>query len=245
VHGSPPDPRAGVPGGRHPLAAAAVAPSLRIEGLIADAARLGLSLTPGQAQLLLQHLVLLRRWNAVHNLTAIGGEDAALTHHLLDSLAIVPEIRRRTGDRPIRVLDVGSGGGLPGIPLAVAHPAAHVTVIDKVQKKVAFLTQAKVELRLANLQAVHARVEAWRAPHAFDVIVARALATLGPFVRWTRHLRAPHGFWAAMKAATWRTELTGLPSGIRVAEAIALEVPGLGERRELVLLEAFDELSAT
>lgn len=210
------------------------------ERLIDAAERLGVTLAPEQADLLLRHLALLRRWNAVHNLTAIDDEEAALTRHLLDCLAIVPAIRERTGGRPVRVLDVGSGGGLPAVPFAVAYPAAQVTAIDKVQKKVAFLTQVRAELRLPNLQAVHGRVEDWRAPHPFDVIVARALAPLGPFVAWTRHLLAPHGFWGAMKAGAWRAEVGGLPPGVRLVEALPLQVPGLGERRQLIVLDAQD-----
>lgn len=172
------------------------------------------------------------RWNAVHNLTAIRRGEDLLTHHLLDSLALVPHLVRCTRGEAVRVLDVGSGGGLPGIVLAVAVPQARLTLIDAVQKKCAFLTQAQLELRLDNVEVVHVRVERFQAP-LFDVIVSRALATLAQFVDWTRHLLKPEGCWLAMKGRTPAGELAELPPDI-VASLVGLNVPGLGEARHLV-----------
>ncbi len=174
-----------------PLAPAAV---------LAGAAGLGVDLSGSQADQLVRFAALLVRWNAVHNLTAISSPASILSHHLLDSLAILPSMSSIFGEKQCRVLDVGSGGGLPGIPLAIARPHWQVTVVDKVEKKVAFLTQAKVELGLSNLDCLHARVEDVKAP-PFDLIVSRAFSSLEDFVRVSAHLLAPGGWWAAMKGA--------------------------------------------
>ena len=123
----------------------------------------GCSLSGSQADALARYAALLLRWNAVHNLTAIEAPAQVLTHHLLDSLAIIPEMQRIADERSIRILDVGAGGGLPGVALAIAAPNLQVTLVDKVQKKIAFLTQAKVELALDNVDCVHSRVETLQA----------------------------------------------------------------------------------
>ena len=183
---------------------------------------------------------LLLRWNSVHNLTAIESPAHVLTHHLLDSLAIVPQIQSIRSGRPLRVLDVGAGGGLPGIPLAIAAAELHVTLIDKVQKKVAFLTQAKVELALNNVECIHARVETLPPEPPFELIVARAFASLAEFVRLTRHLLAARGWWCAMKGALPGTELNALKVSapdVRVVDAIRLQVPGLEAERHLILMQ--------
>ena len=178
------------------------------------------------------YAALLSRWNAVHNLTAIRAGEEMLTHHLLDSLALVPHFARITGGAPARVLDVGSGGGLPGVVLAIAAPQARLTLVDAVQKKCAFLTQARLELGLDNVEIVHARVEALRSP-LFDVIVSRALATLAQFVAWTRHLLRPEGCWLAMKGKMPEQEIAELPADVR-KNVISLSVPGLNEQRHLI-----------
>lgn len=208
-------------------------PDLRPEVIGAGATQLGVALDEAQLARLAEFARLLARWNATHNLTAIRGVDDMLTHHLLDSLALVPHFVRVTaGEAAARVLDVGSGGGLPGIVLAIAAPRARVTLVDAVQKKCAFLTQARLELGLGNVEVVHGRVEALLVP-PFDVIVSRALSTLAQFVAWTRHLLRPGGCWLAMKGALPAEELSELPPDVR-AEIIPLEVPGLKQRRHLI-----------
>jgi 16S rRNA (guanine527-N7)-methyltransferase len=182
---------------------------------------------------------LLLRWNAVHNLTSIEVPEEVISHHLLDSLAILGEIRRIVGDHVLRVLDVGAGGGLPGIPLAIADPDLHVTLVDKVQKKVAFLTQVKLELGLTNIECLHSRVEALRPVTPYDIVVARAFASLAELVRTTRHLLAPNGHWFAMKGALPRSELDelGRLPGVRVQATVKLHVPRLDAERHLIVLQ--------
>jgi 16S rRNA (guanine527-N7)-methyltransferase len=178
---------------------------------------------------------LLARWNRVYNLTAIRAGERMLTHHLLDSLSLVPPLRAvgaQQSRRPVRVLDVGSGGGLPGIPLAIACPQVEVTLVDTVQKKTAFLTQAALELHLTNVRVLHARVE--NLTGQFDVITSRAFAALADFVAWTRHLLAPGGCWLAMKGRLDPTELAALPPSVSVVASLPLQVPGLAEERHLL-----------
>ncbi len=199
-----------------------------------------MALSESQSDALSRYAALLLRWNAVHNLTAIESPAEVLTHHLLDSLAIVPEIQRISGTRSIQALDVGAGGGLPGIPLAIAAPNVHVTLVDKVRKKVAFLTQAKLELALSNVTCLHARVEALPPEPRFELIVARAFASLAELVRVTRHLLAPNGVWCAMKGALPLAELDELKRAmpdVCVARTIRLQVPHLDAQRHLVLMQ--------
>ncbi|MFN7570897.1 MAG: 16S rRNA (guanine(527)-N(7))-methyltransferase RsmG [Betaproteobacteria bacterium] len=203
----------------------------------AGARALGVELSAEQADQLAGYAGLLRRWNTVYNLTAIDSASDVLTHHLLDSLSIVPHFLKKLDNKDARVLDVGSGGGLPGIPLAIAFPSLRVTLLDKVGKKAAFLLQAKVELGLANVEVVHGRVEDYRPVQPFDAIVSRAFAALGDFVALTGHLLAPTGFWAAMKGPAADDERAGLPAAVRVSEDIPLTVPGLAAERRLLILE--------
>ena len=151
------------------------------DAIEAGAIPLGLALTHAQSVALERFGEMLLRWNAVHNLTAIETREAVLSHHLLDSLSVLPVIDRIFGDRVLRVLDVGAGGGLPGVPLAIARPRLSVTLVDKVQKKIAFLTQVKLELGLTNIECVHSRIEDLARP-PFDLILSRAFAALGDFV---------------------------------------------------------------
>lgn len=202
------------------------------EAIAGGAATLQVALAAAQAEQLAAYARLLTRWSTTHNLTAIRGGEETLTHHLLDSLSIVPHFLRVTAGGSARVLDVGSGGGLPGIVLAIAVPQARLTLVDAVQKKCAFLTQVQLELGLPNVEVIHARVETMREP-MFDVIVSRALATLDQFVRWTWHLLKPAGCWLAMKGRTPADELAVLPPEIGAA-VVPLSVPGLGEERHLI-----------
>lgn len=197
-----------------------------------------LGLTPSDAQLgaLLDYLALLQRWNATYNLTAVRDPAQMLTQHLADCLAVVAPLRRQLGD-PVgrQLLDVGSGGGLPGVVLAVLLPALTVTCVDTVGKKAAFIQQVAAELRLPNLRAAHARVETLRAPVA-DIIVSRAFSSLSDFVRLTRHLLAPSGVWMAMKGKLPSDEIKELASSADVFHVEPLRVPGLDAERCLVWL---------
>jgi 16S rRNA (guanine527-N7)-methyltransferase len=206
--------------------------------IAAGARELGLTLDPAQSSSLERYSALLARWNRTHNLTAIDKPGLVLSHHLLDSLAIVPELLKVAANQNLRILDLGSGGGLPGIPLAIACPQWHITLLDKVGKKVAFLNQAKLELRLANVDTVHSRAELLAPDHPYDLIVARAFASLVEFVAVSRHMLGPRGAWAAMKGALPTEELTALAS-IEPALAVTtvkLKVPRLAAERYLVLI---------
>ena len=207
---------------------------------LADAAgRLGLALADPQQRQLLDFCALLRKWNAVYNLTAIRDPQSMLVQHLFDCLAILPPLRERLGEGAV-VIDVGSGGGLPGVVLAVCAPGVQVHCVDAVGKKAAFVTQVRAELGLANLHSHHARVEQLVAGGELPVatlIVSRAFASLADFVSLTAHLLAPGGVWAAMKGAVPEDELAALPTGIRLAATITLDVPQLDARRHLLLLE--------
>ena len=196
---------------------------------------LGLELSDVQLGKLLDYVALLAKWNAVYNLTAIRDPRQMLIQHILDSLSIVPHLVQRN---PRTVLDVGSGGGLPGIVLAIVRPDWGVTVNDIVHKKTAFQAQAKAELGLTNLSVVTGRVETLR-PGAevsakFDVIVSRAFAELADFVTLARHLVAEQGAILAMKGVRPDDEIERLPAGAHVEQIIRLDVPFLDAERHLV-----------
>ena len=198
--------------------------------LAAGLTALGIAL-PEAAQLkLLAFRDLLLKWNRTYNLTALRDPQQVISHHLLDALAILPHV----GAGPL--LDVGSGGGLPGIPLAIARPDLSVTLVDTVQKKATFLQQAAIELELKNVAVHHARVEEMRGQYA--QISSRAFAELARFVSLTRHLLAPGGRWLAMKGALPDGEFKALPAGGEVAAIIPLAVPGLDAERHLIILKA-------
>lgn len=203
--------------------------------LTAAAGDLGLDITTGQAHALLDHLALLQRWNATYNLTAVRDPAAMLRQHLVDCLAMVPALKRYLGTHPQarRLLDAGSGGGLPGVVLAVMLPDLDVTCVDTVGKKSAFVRQAAGALSLPNLHAVHARVEAMNSA-PFDIITSRAFASLADFARWTEARLAPGGVWVAMKGATPNEELQALPATVEMFHVEPLQVPGLAAQRCLV-----------
>ena len=192
---------------------------------------LGLEPTPAQVQLLLGYVDLLQRWNAVYNLTAVRDRQAMLSQHLADCLAVVKPLQRQIAQG--RVLDVGSGGGLPGAVLAIMLPAVDVICVDTVSKKAAFVQQVAGALTLPNLHAVHARVETLALP-PFDLIVSRAFASLTDFAALTRTLLAPGGVWMAMKGKVPEAEMTALPRDIEVFHVEPLAVPGLDASRCLV-----------
>jgi 16S rRNA (guanine527-N7)-methyltransferase len=180
------------------------------------------------------YLALLAKWNAAYNLTAVRDPAQMRVQHLADCLAVVAPLRRQLGPRAqARILDVGSGGGLPGIVLAAAEPGWDVTCVDAVGKKAAFVRQVAGELALPNLHAEHARVEALQAP-PFDVITARAFAALPDFVRLTRPLLAPDGVWLAMKGKRPDDEIAALPGNVEVFHVEPLIVPGLDADRCLI-----------
>jgi 16S rRNA (guanine527-N7)-methyltransferase len=191
---------------------------------------LGLGLTVTQTATLERYLDLLEKWNRVYNLTAIRDRAQMLTHHLLDSLAVVPHVRGP------RVLDVGTGGGLPGIPIAIACPAMTVTLLDSNHKKTAFLNQAAAELPLPNVRVSAERIEAWDAAERFETIVSRAFSDLAEFVTASSRLLADGGRFVAMKGVHPFEEIERLPAGFVVNEVVKLHVPGLDAERHLVIV---------
>lgn len=195
---------------------------------------LALDLTETQIDTLLAYLALLQRWNATYNLTAVRDPAQMLTQHLADCLAVIGPLRRHCAGGPSRrILDVGSGGGLPGVVIAALNPSVEVTCVDTVGKKAAFIRQAAGELGLKNLFAEHARVEQLKtAP--FDVIVSRAFASLDDFTRLTRQHLAPQGAWMAMKGKASADEVAQLPADLTVFHVEHLSVPGLQAERCLI-----------
>jgi 16S rRNA (guanine527-N7)-methyltransferase len=186
--------------------------------------------------LLERYLGLLAKWNAAYNLTAVRDPTQMRTQHLADCLAVVEPLRRHlANDHAARVLDVGSGGGLPGVVLAMAEPTWQITCVDAVGKKAAFIRQVAAELVLPNLRVEHARVETLQTP-PFDVITARAFASLADLIRLTRALLTPAGVWMAMKGKRPDNELAALPAGVTAFHVEPLTVPGLDAERCLIWL---------
>lgn len=204
--------------------------------LKSGAAELGLSLSEAQFEQLLGYLTLIQKWNKVYNLTAVRDPQEMLTHHLLDSLTAVAPLLRHTHGEPAKVLDVGSGGGLPGIVLAICRPELDVSCVDTVGKKAAFIQQVAASLKLPNLHGIHARVETLTGP--FDVICSRAFASLPDFVTWSRGALAEQGVWMAMKGKHPQAEIDGLPADVQVFHVEPLTVPGLDAERCMVWMRA-------
>lgn len=192
---------------------------------------LKLELNEAQVEKLLDYLALLAKWNSVYNLTSVRDPMQMVTHHLLDSLAAVPAFRDAHN-----VLDVGAGGGLPGMVLAIARPDMKVSMIDTVHKKTAFLTQVKAELGLSNVTVYTMRVEQLQVKQPFDVITSRAFADLSDFVNWSGHLLAEGGQFIALKGVAPAEERERLPEPWKVSNLQPLEVPGLGAERHLVFI---------
>lgn len=198
--------------------------------------RLHLTLPVQTQQKLLDYLALVQKWNKVYNLTAVRDADKMLTYHLLDSLAVVPHVKTAK-----TILDVGSGAGLPGIPLALALPGAYVTLLDSNQKKAAFLHQAIIELQLDNAVAVCERVQKYQLNQTVSVVVSRAFADLAAFIEQAGRLVAPGGTLLAMKGvhpAAEIAQLTDHTGGFKLRGVTPLTVPGLQAERHLVFLQA-------
>ena len=192
---------------------------------------MGLDLSAAQQERLLSYITLLYKWNRIYSLTALHEQDKAISHHLLDSLSLLPFLPAG------RLLDVGSGGGTPGIPLAIACPERQVTLLDSSSKKSSFLQQAAIELGLANISVHCGRVERYHPTHGgYAVIVSRAFAELRDFADLSRHLLQPEGVWMAMKGVWPYEEIAQLPDDIHVRDVYPLSVPGVdGERHAVVM----------
>ncbi len=199
---------------------------------------LGLALTAAQVDRLLEFLALLQKWNKVYNLTAVRDPQEMLTHHLLDSLAAVAPLQKHVQSLPraegalVPLLDVGSGGGLPGVVFAICCPDIDVSCVDTVAKKAAFIQQAAVSLKLRNLHGIHARVESLTGPYA--VVSCRAFASLPDFTSWSRPALAGDGVWFAMKGKHPADEIAALPADVQVFHVEQLQVPALDAERCIV-----------
>ena len=192
---------------------------------------MGVHLASDVQDKLLAYLNLLQKWNRAYNLTAIRETEQMLTHHVLDSLAVIPHLRGQCW------LDVGSGAGLPGIPIALANRESAIALVDSSHKKSAFLQQAVIELGLQNARVACARIEEWEPHQQFDVVVSRALCDLREFVGLAGRLCKRGGVMAAMKGVYPHEELTQLPASCRLRRVLPLDVPGLNATRHLVLIE--------
>jgi 16S rRNA (guanine527-N7)-methyltransferase len=199
------------------------------EKLDAGLDKLGLDLSELVRQRLIAYLELLEKWNKAYNLTAIRDPGVMVVRHLLDSLAVVPHFHAQ------RCLDVGTGGGLPGIPLALVFPERQFVLLDSNSKKTRFLVQVKATLGLENVTVVHARVEAFSDDDGFDCIITRAFAPVADILTGSRHLLTPNGEFLAMKGAVPQEELAALPQGFHLIEVIALKVPGLEQEQRHLL----------
>ena len=192
-----------------------------------------LDVPPDAVSRLVTYLDLVSKWNRVHNLTAVREPEQMVVLHVLDSLSVLPDIGGTA-----TVLDVGSGAGLPGIPIAIAKPHTRVTLLDSSHKKCAFLEQARIDVALANIDVVCERVEQWRPPERFEIIVSRAFSDLADFVGQAQHLLAPGGRLIAMKGVYPFEELDRIPASHRVSEVRELHVPSLEAKRHVVVVQA-------
>jgi 16S rRNA (guanine527-N7)-methyltransferase len=212
-----------------------------LAGLAAGIEVLGLNLSEAQQQNLMAYLDLIQKWNKVYNLTALRDPKEMLTHHLLDSLSAVGPLQRHLqsvlsfDEQACTLLDVGSGGGLPGVVVAICCPSVRVTCVDAVSKKAAFVQQVAASLKLPNLKGVHARVESLAGP--FDVVCSRAFASLPDFVTWSSGALADAGVWMAMKGKLPADEMLALPSFAQVFHVEQLQVPGLDAERCMIWMK--------
>ena len=191
---------------------------------------MNLDLTMPQQLLLLEYVALLKKWNSTYNLTALRDENTMISHHLLDSLTLLPYVANAQ-----TLMDVGSGGGMPGIPTAICRPDLHITLLDSNTKKTTFLQQAVIELGLKNVTVASGRVEAMH-DKKVDVVTSRAFAELHDFIALTKHLLNENGYWAAMKGVYPYEELENVPQNIEVYQIDKLNVPTLNAERHMVLM---------
>jgi len=203
--------------------------------LIDHAASMGVAITQAQSEMLLAYLRLIEKWNRIHNLTAVRDPNKMLSHHILDSLSVSPYVKAKN------LLDVGSGAGLPGVPLAIINPHLRVTLTDSNKKKAAFQQQVVIELGLTNVAVLSGRVEALQPEQKFDGIISRAFSEINLFIDLTRHLLTKDGHWYAMKGVYPEQELSSLPTGIEVLSIHELNVQLLDAKRHLVILKEVDD----
>ena len=189
-----------------------------------------LDLPTAQQLLLLEYVALLKKWNHTYNLTALRDENQMISHHILDSLTLLPYIKNATS-----MMDVGSGAGMPGIPAAICRPDLNITLLDSNTKKTSFLQQAVIELGLQNVTVASGRVEAMH-DKKVDVVTSRAFAELHDFIALTKHLLNENGYWAAMKGVYPYEELENVPASVEVYQIDKLEVPTLNAERHMVLM---------
>lgn len=201
----------------------------KLSRLLKDA---GITLPEHQQQQLVGYVSLLDKWNKAYNLTSVRNPDEMLVRHILDSIVVEPHLQGS------RFIDVGTGPGLPGIPLAIVRPDSHFTLLDSLGKRVRFLRQVQHELKLENITPVQSRVEDFPAEPPFDGVISRAFASLSDMVNWCHHLPAAHGKFYALKGVRPDEEITGLPEGFIVEDIVKLSVPGLEGERHLVLIKA-------
>lgn len=198
--------------------------------MITQARQLGVTLGEQELDLLEQFLQLLGKWNKAFNLTAITAHQDMFITHVLDSLSVLPHLSANT------ILDVGSGGGLPGIPLACLSPDKHFTLLDANSKKTRFLQQCIIELGLSNVEVVHHRIESFQPANKFGIIVSRAFATIEAMVLGSQHCLSDNGCFLAMKGRFPQSEIDDLPANFEMSKAIEVTVPGLNAERHLLLI---------
>jgi len=229
------------------IAAAEVPEAALLQALSLGVKALGLNVTEAQQRQLLSYMALIQKWNKVYNLTALKTPQEILTHHLLDSLSSISPLlgylaqSARDVGQEVELLDVGSGGGLPGVVIAICCPNIRVTCVDTVSKKAAFVQQVAASLKLSNLCGLHARVESLKGP--FDVICSRAFASLPDFVSWSVGALSERGVWMAMKGKLPEAEMAALPSFAEVFHVEQLQVPSLAADRCMVWMKKSVTLS--
>jgi len=194
-------------------------------------AKTSLKLSEKQLEQLVQYVLLLDKWNSTYNLTSVRDPAEMLVKHIMDSLVIVPYLHG------VNIIDVGTGPGLPGIPLAICCPEKNFTLLDSLGKRIRFLNQVKLQLGLSNVTPLQSRVEAHHSEHGYDTVLSRAFASLGDMISWCRHLPAANGQFLAMKGALAQEEIAALPDFVKVIGNIELQVPALVGQRYLLILE--------
>ena len=200
----------------------------KLSRLLADA---GISLTDHQKNQLIAYVDMLHKWNKAYNLTSVRDPNEMLVRHILDSIVVAPYLKGE------RFIDVGTGPGLPGIPLSIVRPEAHFTLLDSLGKRVRFLRQVQHELALTNITPVQSRVEEFPSEPPFDGVISRAFASLNDMVSWCHHLPAANGHFYALKGLAQKEEMESLPEGYDIVEVIELHVPRLEGERHLVVIK--------